>query len=77
MKNKFAQIKKRDGRVVNFDQEKITDAVFKALTAANQGGRRIAKRVSDKVILFLNRRYKKEYIPTVEEIQDIVEEVLI
>ena len=77
MKNKFAQIKKRDGRVVNFDQEKITDAVFKALTAANQGGRRIAKRVSDKVILFLNRRYKKEYIPTVEEIQDIVEEVLV
>ena len=77
MKNKFAQIKKRDGRVVNFDQEKITDAVFKALTAANQGGKRIAKRVSDKVILFLNRRYKKEYIPTVEEIQDIVEEVLV
>ena len=77
MKNKFAQIKKRDGRGVNFDQEKITDAVFKALTAANQGGRRIAKRVSDKVILFLNRRYKKEYIPTVEEIQDIVEEVLV
>ncbi len=77
MKNKFAQIKKRDGRVVDFDQEKITDAVFKALTTTNQGGRRIAKRVSDKVVLFLNRRYKKEHIPNVEEIQDIVEEVLI
>ena len=77
MKNKFAQITKRDGRVVDFDQEKITDAFFKALTTTNQGGRRIAKRVSDKVVLFLNRRYKKEHIPTVEEIQDIVEEVLI
>lgn len=77
MKNKFAQIGKRDGRVVDFDQEKITDAVFKALTTTNQGGRGIAKRISDKVILFLNRRYKKDHIPTVEEIQDIVEEVLI
>lgn len=76
-KNKFSQIKKRDGRIVDFDQEKITDAVFKALTSTNEGGRRIARRISDKVVLFLNRRYKKDHIPTVEEIQDIVEEVLI
>jgi ribonucleoside-triphosphate reductase len=77
MKNKFTQIKKRDERIADFDQEKITDAVFKALTTENQGGRRIAKRISDKVILFLNRRYKKDHIPSVEEIQDIVEEALI
>jgi len=77
VKNKFKQIKKRDNRIVDFEQEKITDAIFKALTATNKGGRRIAKRISDKVILFLNRRYKKDYIPTVEEVQDIVEEVLI
>jgi ribonucleoside-triphosphate reductase len=77
VRNKFTKIKKRDGRVVDFNQNKITDAVFKALTTTNEGGRRIAKRISDKVILFLNRRYRKDHIPTVEETQDIVEEALI
>jgi len=77
VKNKFTKIKKRDGRIVDFDQKKITDAIFKALTATNEGGPRIAKKVSDKAILFLNRRYKKDYIPIVEEIQDVVEEALI
>ena len=77
MKNKFAQVKKRDGRVVVFDQGKITDAIFKALTATNKGGRGVAKRLSDQVVAFLNKRFKKDRIPTVEEIQDLVEEVLI
>ena len=52
VKNKFTKVKKRDGRIVDFNQEKITGAVFKSLTATNEGGRRIAKRVSDKAILF-------------------------
>lgn len=77
MKNKFDKIKKRDTRIVDFEQEKITNAIFKALTTTNKGGRRIAKRLSDKVVVLLNRRFKKDYIPLVEEIQDIVEEVLI
>jgi ribonucleoside-triphosphate reductase len=81
MKNKLARrrggitkIKKRDGRVIDFDQEKITNAIFKALTATNKGGKRLAKKLSDKVVEFLNKRFK---IPEVEEIQDVVEEVLI
>ncbi|MBD3282225.1 MAG: ribonucleoside triphosphate reductase [Candidatus Portnoybacteria bacterium] len=77
MSNKFTQIKKRNSKVVDFDQQKITNAIFKAFTVTGEGGQRIAKKISDKVILFLNRRYKKDYVPTVEEIQDIVEEVLI
>jgi len=76
-KNKFTRIKKRDGRIVDFDQEKITDAIFKALTATNKGGRRAAERLSDKVVLLLNKRFKKDHILLVEEIQDLVEEVLI
>jgi len=28
MKNKITQIKKRDGRLVDFDQERITEAIF-------------------------------------------------
>src|SRR4030042_185653 len=77
MKNKFIKIRKRDGRIVDFEEEKITDAVFKACTATNCGGRRVAKRLSDKVVFLLNKRFKKDHVPTVEEIQDIVEEVLI
>ena len=34
-KSQLSQVKKRDGRIVLFDQEKITDAVFKAMQAAN------------------------------------------
>ncbi|MBU2564292.1 ribonucleoside triphosphate reductase [Patescibacteria group bacterium] len=77
MSNKFDKIKKRDGNVVDFDQEKITDAVFKALTVSGKGGRGIAKKISDRVIVLLNKRFKKNHIPSVEEIQDLVEEVLI
>ena len=80
MKNKITQIKKRDGRIVDFEQEKITNAIFKALTATNKGGKRLAKKLSDRVVEFLNKRFPArggEEIPEVEEIQDIVEEVLI
>jgi ribonucleoside-triphosphate reductase len=81
MKNKITQIKKRDGRVVDFDKKKIVDAIFKALTATNKGGRGIAHRLSKKVLELLNKRFvasKGEVkIPTVEDVQDIVEEALI
>lgn len=77
VKVKFTQIKKRDGRLVDFDQAKITQAIFKALTATKEGGKRIAKKVSDQVIDLLGRRYKKKDIPQIEEVQDIVEEALI
>jgi len=75
--NKIAKVQKRDGQIVDFDQEKITDAIFKAITASGQGDGKRAKKLSDKVIQFLNRRFKKDEIPNVEQIQDIVEEVLI
>ena len=77
VKNKIIQIQKRDGRIVDFDQLKITNAIHKAITATNQGDGQQAKRLSDKVVAFLNRRFKKNEIPKVEDIQDIVEEVLI
>lgn len=77
VKNKFSIIRKRDGSLVDFDQEKITDAIFKALTATNSGGRGIAERLSNKVVVLLNKRRKKDYVPTVEEIQDIIEEILV
>jgi len=75
--NKIAKVKKRDGTIVDFDQNRISDAIFKALTATGQGDGKRAKKLSDRIVQILNRRFKKEEIPHVEQIQDIVEEVLI
>ena len=76
-KIKFKQIQKRDGRIVDFDRSKITEAVFKALTVTKEGGRKKAKELSDQAAALLNRRFRNGEIPKVEETQDIVEEVLI
>lgn len=77
MKNRIEKVKKRDGRIVDFEQGKITKVVFKALTATGQGDGKKSRKISDRIIKLLNQRFKKEEIPDVEQIQDIVEEVLI
>ena len=77
LKNKFTQIQKRDGRIVDFDQEKITNAIHKALTATTKKDGKEARKLSNKVVEIINRRFKKGEMPAVEQIQDIVEEVLI
>ncbi len=77
VKNKITKVQKRDGNIVGFDQTRITDAIFKAITATGQGDGKRSKRISDRVVKILNRRFKKDEVPHVEQIQDIVEEVLI
>ncbi|HCX28007.1 MAG TPA: ribonucleoside triphosphate reductase [Candidatus Portnoybacteria bacterium] len=77
VKCKFDKIQKRNGQVVDFDISKIENAVHKALTATGQGDGPIARKVTNRVINLLNKRFKKDEVPKVEEIQDIVEEVLI
>ncbi|MBI2450122.1 MAG: vitamin B12-dependent ribonucleotide reductase [Candidatus Nealsonbacteria bacterium] len=72
--SKFPKIKKRDGRLVDWDQSQITDAVSKALVATGEN-ETLAGGLSDKVVLILNERLAGK-IPGVEQIQDIVEEVL-
>jgi len=42
-KIKFNQIRKRDGRALDFDQSKITDAIFKALTATKEVEKELLK----------------------------------
>ena len=74
---KLRRVKKRDGAIVEFYQTKITEVIFKAITATGQGDGKKSKKLSDRVVQILNRRFKKDEIPQVEQIQDIVEEVLI
>jgi len=74
----FQSVKKRDGRVASFDQSRITMAVGKAMTATGEGDAlKDAQRVSDRVIKELEKKYPKGGTPTIEEIQDLVEEALI
>lgn len=75
METKLSRIRKRDGTVVSFDQEKITNAIFKAAHAVNGKDRKAAQMLSDKVVQELERIGNPN--PTVEEIQDTVEKVLI
>ena len=77
MKNKITKVQKRDGQLVEFDQSRIQDAIFKAITATGQGDGKKSKKLSEKVAQILSRRFKKDETPQVEQIQDIVEEVLI
>ncbi|MFH0814596.1 MAG: ribonucleoside triphosphate reductase [Candidatus Falkowbacteria bacterium] len=75
--NKIIQICKRDGRIVDFDQNKITTAIFKAMQAAEEGAKEQAEKASDEVVERLNKKFHERTIPAIEEIQDIVEDVLI
>jgi anaerobic ribonucleoside-triphosphate reductase len=70
-------VRKRDGRLEAFDQERITNAIWKAAKAVGGTDSEQAKRVSDQVVVELNRRFGEDGCPTVEEIQDIVERMLI
>lgn len=72
----FKKIKKRDGRIVKFNQRKITDAIFKAGQETREFGLDTSKKLSDKV-LDRAKEIIRDDIPAVEQIQDIVETVLI
>jgi anaerobic ribonucleoside-triphosphate reductase len=70
------RIVKRDGRVVSFNQTKITTAVWKAMREVGEGDEYLAQSVADRVTHNLEERFVGEP-PTVEEIQDTVEDTLI
>ncbi len=77
----LAQIKKRDEQIVPFDSEHIFRAVLRAMQSSNEGGEVEAKQVTMKVLdallVFKQEQKIKVFIPSVENIQDIVENELI
>ena len=72
----FDSVVKRDARVVSFDKSKITDAIFKAATAAGGEDRLMAEELASATTLFLRKKFGSKS-PSIEEIQDVVEKVLI
>ena len=71
------EICKRDGRIVAFKPEKITEAIFKAAQAVGGEDRRLAEKLTEQVIETLEKNKIEGLIPAVEDIQDVVEKVLI
>lgn len=69
-------IKKRDGRVVDFNENKITDAIFTAAKAVGGEDRSTAMELTLKVLKYLKVTYN-EILFTVEDVQDAVEKILI
>jgi ribonucleoside-triphosphate reductase len=68
---------KRDGRVVSFDRQKIVNAIYKAFEASGSTDRATAERIADETIELLEVLYKDNRLPTVENVQDLVENRLI
>lgn len=74
----FQGVKKRDGRVVPFDQGRITNAIYKAMQVTQEGNlERDPFLISELALKDLVRRFPKDHKPHIEEIQDIVESTLI
>ena len=72
----YEKIKKRDNRLVPFDAEKITNAIAKAGAATEEFDLDTARKLTIKVITLADNLVGNR-VPSVEEIQDIVEEVLL
>lgn len=73
----LSQIRKRDGRIVPFDQVKVTDAILKAMQATGENDRLAAQKCADRVVSILENELKIGEIAGVEKVQDTVERVLI
>ena len=72
----FEKIEKRNGQSVKFKADKMTTAIAKAGAATDEFGNKVAQKLTLKV-LSLAQNLIIDRIPTVEEVQDLVEEVLL
>lgn len=70
-------VRKRDGRLVDFNKEHIVGAIWKAAQAVGGTDRERAEHLANMVVEHLTKRFGEDGVPTVEEIQDEVERTLI
>tara|TARA_B100001964_G_scaffold245711_1_gene335051 strand:- start:9405 stop:11408 length:2004 start_codon:yes stop_codon:yes gene_type:complete len=68
----ISKIRKREGDIVTFDRKKITKAVLKAVKEVN-GDVDSVPEISNKVVRSLEKKYSKDLIPRIGDVQDIVE----
>ncbi|MEM2688185.1 MAG: ribonucleoside triphosphate reductase, partial [Thermoproteota archaeon] len=70
-------VRKRDGKLEPFNPKKIADAIWKAAKAVGGKDRGLAESLAMEVVRQLEGRFGDDGVPTVEEIQDLVEKTLV
>ncbi len=75
-------IKKRNGKIVNFEQSKISNAIYKALVAAGKSDRKLAELLATKLVNKIDKSgylgsANRDHVLSVEDVQDMVESILI
>ena len=82
-KNKtIVHIKKRNSTIVDFEQSKISNAIYKALVAAGKPDHKLAELLASKLVnKIIKNGYlesiHKDHVLSVEDVQDMVESILI
>ena len=73
---RLSQVVKRDGRLVPFDARRIAEAIYKASLAVGDADHFVAEELAGVVGLYLERSHG-DRVPSIEDVQDVVERVLI
>lgn len=74
---RVTSVKKRDGRVVPFDQEKIVEAIWKAAQSVGGTDRALSAALAEEVVRLISAKFSDTNAPGIEDIQDLVEKVLV
>jgi len=74
---KIKYVIKRNGATVSFSKGRITNAIYRAAVSVGGRDKKTAEGLSDQVVEILESSFSPTEYPTVEQIQDIVEKVLI
>lgn len=75
--SRIQSIVKRDGSIVDFTPQRITNAIYRAAVAVGGRDKHTAEELTEKVLQFIEAQTPEGEPPTVEQIQDTVEKVLI
>ncbi len=75
-KGTVLKVRKRDGSIVDFDQNKIINAIWKAAESVGGTDFELAKKLAEEVVSALEEKFSYK-IPSVEDVQDAVEKVLV
>jgi uridine kinase len=75
--SKFKYVIKRSGAIVPFNEDRISNVIYRAAVSVGGRDKEKANELAKRVIQLLEETYSEDHKPNVEEIQDIVEKVLI
>ena len=75
--SKLEYVIKRNGVKVPFTPQRITNAIYRAAVAVGGRDRETAQELTEQVIAYLEETYPSDQFPTVEDVQDAVEKILI